>query len=122
MDNVLFLDDKVVIGLSIGGGIVGFIIVAVVVFFLVAIISKKVKNKKSNEISEKILFYLGGKDNIVSIEAKGSRLSLSLKNKELLNEEELKKLGVTSILKMSNKLTLVMGNLSSEVVSLYNNQ
>ena len=122
MNSVCLLDDKVIIGLSIGGGVIALLVMVALILLIVASVSKKVKSKKSNEIRSNILTHLGGKDNITYIEAKGSRLVVSLIDRNLLNEEDLKSLGVTGIIKTSNKITLVMGNLASEVVELYNNQ
>ena len=123
MNSVCLLDNKgLIIGLSLGGGVIALLVIIALILLIVACVSKKVKSKKSDEICMNILMYLGGKDNITFIEAKGSRLVVSLADRTLLNEENLKSLGVTSIIKTSNKITLVMGNLALEVVELYNNQ
>ena len=123
MNSVYLLENKgLIIGLSIGGGVIALLLIAALILLVVALVSKKVKSKKSDAISLNILTHLGGKDNITSIEAKGSRLVLTLNDRTLLKEESLKTLGVTGIIKTSNKITLVMGNLASEVVELYNNQ
>ena len=44
----------------------------------------------------------------MSFDAKGSRLSVMLKEKSLLKEEDLKRNGVVSLIKMSNKIVLVV--------------
>ena len=51
---------------------------------------------------------LGGKENIKEITAVGSRLSLNLLDKENIDREKLKTLGVSSVVTMSNKVTLVI--------------
>ncbi len=98
------------------------VVLVVVLLIVLFLLKNKNRNKEDKGICENILLFLGGKQNISFIEAKGSRLVVSLINKELINDEELKKLGVTSILKMSNKITLVIGNISQKIVEVYNNQ
>ena len=51
---------------------------------------------------------LGGKENVKEINAVGSRLSLNLGNKDAIDREKLKTLGVSSVVTMSNKVTLVI--------------
>ena len=51
---------------------------------------------------------LGGKENVKEINAVGSRLSLILNDKEIIDREKLKTLGVSSVVSMSNKMTLVI--------------
>ena len=51
---------------------------------------------------------LGGKENVKEINAVGSRLSLNLADKDAIDREKLKTLGVSSVVTMSNKVTLVI--------------
>ena len=86
--------------------LVGVIVIAIVIILIFG-----VKKKEPVEpIAEKSEWVeaLGGPDNIVSTEAVGSRLVVNLKDKSLLNKETLKKLGVTNIIEMSNKITLLL--------------
>ncbi len=53
---------------------------------------------------------LGGKENIIEASAAGSRLTLKLNNPDLLDKEEVKNLGVTNIMQMSDKIILVVEN------------
>lgn len=88
--------------------LVGVIIVVVAIILITANVKK---NKKPEvKIAEKSLWVeaLGGEDNIVSSEAYGSRLAVVLKDKAKMNKEELKNLGVTNFIEMSNKITLLL--------------
>lgn len=100
---------------------VGVLVVAFIVAFIYAKVIKNKTKKQGNELCAKIILNLGDKENIKSLEAKGSRLVVTLLDESKINEEELKNIGVTSILKMSSKVTLVIGNISSDVVNYYNN-
>ena len=69
----------------------------------------KVKNSPKAKVNnDEWLNALGGKENIKEINAVGSRLSLNLENKEAIDREKLKTLGVSSVVAMSNKVTLVI--------------
>lgn len=93
------------------------VIIAIIVIVLLAL----KKKKKVNEIKENIkqnnefLKIFGGKDNIISCEAKGSRLILILNDYSLLDEQGLKDNGVTSMIKATNKITLIVGEKSKEL-------
>lgn len=53
---------------------------------------------------------LGGLDNIASCSARGSRLSVLVVNPQLINQEDLKECGVSSIIIMSKKAVLLLGD------------
>ena len=83
------------------------IVLTIIVVFVIK--NNKAGNKKEESkapISEWV-DALGGKDNILEVSSAGSRLSVKLKQQDLVNRESLTKLGVSSIVKMSDKLTLV---------------
>lgn len=100
--------------------VIGIIIALMLLIIAFYFISKNSKKKSSSILANKIITLLGGKDNILSLSSKGSRLIVSLKNKDLLNENELKQIGVSSIINMSNKTILVIGEISKEIETLFN--
>ena len=101
-------------GLIIGLIILGIIIVVVVVL-LIRNKAKSNNKKASNDLFNQIMEGLGGIANIDSLEAKMSRLNVSLKNDNLLNIESLKASGVSRVIKMSSKITLLIGDVASEI-------
>ena len=98
--------------------VAGAIVVALVVIFLVVFFLKRKKPTKVNDSSW--LIALGGKDNIISISAIGSRINLTLKDKEIIDREKLKELGVKSVLVMSNKVTLVVETAAEAIANSVN--
>ena len=84
------------------------IILTIVVIFLI-------KNRKRTSTKKAIskaaptewIDALGGKDNILEVSSTGSRLSFKLKDRDLINRQALTNLGVTSVVLMSDKITLV---------------
>lgn len=98
-------------GVIIGGGV---LLIAVIVF-LIIFFSKR---KKTPKIDDGVwLIALGGKENVNSVSAIGSRLTLSLVDKEKVDREKLKELGVSSVLTMSNKVTLVIQKQALEIAN-----
>lgn len=93
---------------------IGTIILVIVLIILV----KAYKRKKSESLSvsetkqdvnaDEIFSCLGSKENVLEHSINGSRIVLVLKDYSLLNETKLNELGVDSIIKMSNKITLVV--------------
>ena len=71
--------------------------------------SKKNKDKNINSTYDEIILNLGGKENIVEMTARGSRLSIVLKDNSLLNIDALKNIGVEGVIVMTSKVTLVIG-------------
>ena len=104
------------------------IIVAIVIIILIVIllIVKAVKRKKyfstRSEAGLKMIEAFGGRANIVSATNNGSRLSIVLNDYSLFNEEQAKALGVSSFIKMSNKITLVVGEEAAEIANLINKE
>ena len=81
-------------------------------FLLLLITKKKEADKRKAEIKQNadlsnVYSYLGDKDNVVSHELKGIRLTLVLKDYQKVNREKLKEIGVERVLSMSNKYILV---------------
>lgn len=80
-----------------------------------------VVNSKSSSIGEKasgILEALGGSSNIENIDACVTRIRLTVKDSEKVNEKELKRLGATGVMKLDAKnLQVVVGTLADPIVS-----
>lgn len=101
-------------GIWIAIALAGAALITVIVLFIIA----KVKDKKGylpeeakpelSERSKAILEALGGKENILEHSLNGSRLTLSLTDYNAVNEIKLNELGVDSVIKMSNKIILVI--------------
>ena len=71
--------------------------------------SKKNKDKNINSTYDEIILNLGGKENILEMTARGSRLNIVLKDNSLLNIDALKNIGVEGVIVMTSKVTLVIG-------------
>lgn len=82
-----------------------------VTLFLIFFLNRRKKNiKPVITVASKSAWVdaLGGNENILNSEAYGSRLVIKLVDKEKMKRDELKSLGVTSIIEMSDKVTLLL--------------
>lgn len=86
------------------------ILVLTMVLVLVFSLKKNKKEQSSKDNSNAIVDCLGGKENIESIDNKGSRIVVVLKNFALFDEEKLKAASGVTYIKMSNKITFVSDN------------
>ena len=67
------------------------------------------KKKEIPQINASALYFaLGEKENVSSISLNGSRLSVELKDKNKLDKEALKSLGIKNIIEMQAKTILVV--------------
>ncbi|MFI3260363.1 MAG: PTS transporter subunit EIIB [bacterium] len=83
-----------------------YLVIALLLAFIVLIISKL--SKKGFEIeANKLLTYLGGKDNIVNIEVNSSRLKVILKDISLADKDGIQKLGAKGVVEIDNQLKII---------------
>ena len=109
------MDEKLIILFIVIGAVVASGLIVLVIFL---INKSRTKNKKLSQTKqdEKLIEGLGGEDNIESIvSVVGSRLSIKLSDPELLKRDLLKEAGITSVIVMSNKVTLVIENRAKEL-------
>ena len=81
------------------------IILAVLLIIAIAIIKGNKKDFKLE--ANKLVELLGGKDNIINIEASVSRFKATLKDASLANKEGIQKLGAKGIVEIDNQLKIV---------------
>ena len=83
------------------------IIIAVLIIIAIAITKSKKKDFKI-EIN-KLVEYLGGKDNIVSYDVQKSRFIVNLKTTDTVNKEGIQKMGAQVIVEVENQLKIIFG-------------
>ena len=105
-------NQSLIIILAIIGAVI--VIAAIVLIIIFALRGKK--GQKDN--GGVWLLALGEKENIKEVTAIGSRLSVVLEDKEKIDRNKLKELGVSSVLVMSNKVTLVIEGKAEKIAEL----
>ena len=82
-------------------------IIILVVLTIIAIVVIKSGKKDFKIEANKLVELLGGKKNIVSIDASMSRFKVILNDVSLANKEGIKKLGAKGIVEIDNQLKIV---------------
>lgn len=85
-----------------------YIIIAVALL-VIALVAMKVTSRNFDEDMNKLVKYLGGKDNIIDCEVSMSRFKVTLKDVTLANKEGIQKLGAQGIVEIDNQLKIVFG-------------
>lgn len=83
------------------------IIIAILIIIALAITKSKKKDFKIN--ANKLVVYLGGKDNILNYEFNHSRFIVDLKDVTKVNKEAIQKLGAQGIVEIDNQLKIILG-------------
>ncbi len=83
------------------------IIICILVIIAFAITKSKQKDFKIE--ANKLVTYLGGKDNIISYEVNQSRFIVMLNDTEKVNKEGIQKLGAQGIVEIGNQLKIILG-------------
>ncbi len=83
------------------------IIILILVLVAFAIIKSGKKDYKME--ANKLVEYLGGKDNIVKYEVNISRFLVEVKDTEVVNKEAIQKMGAQGIVEIDNELKIIFG-------------
>ena len=91
-----------------------YLIIAVVLILVLLIVIKLTRRDFRIE-ANKLITYLGGKDNIVSAEANMSRFKVILKDVSIVNKDAIEKLGAKGIVEIDNQLKIIFGPKAKEL-------
>ena len=91
-----------------------YVIIIVVLLIIVLAILKSMKKDAHIELN-KLVEYLGGKDNIISTEISLSRFKVTLKDVSIVNKEGIQKLGAKGIVEIDNQLKIILGSDSKQL-------
>lgn len=91
-------------------------IVIILILMIIAIAIIKSKNKNFKIEANKLIEYLGGRDNILNYSFTKSRLTVELKNIEIVNKEMIQKLGAQGIVEVDNQLKIILGDDAKQLI------
>jgi len=83
------------------------IIIIICVLVGIAIIKSKQQDFKME--ANKLVAFLGGRENIIAYETNKSRFIVTLKNMEKVNKEGIQKIGAQGIVEIDNQLKIILG-------------
>ena len=84
--------------------------IIIVVLLVIALSIVRTKKKDYKIEINKLVEYLGGKNNILDYESNRSRFIVSLRDVSLVNKDAIQKLGAQGIVEIDNQLKIILGN------------
>ena len=85
-----------------------YVIIGIVLLIILLAVLKASKKDASIDLN-KLVEYLGVKDNIISTETDMSRFKVELKDVTKANKEGIQKLGARGIVEIDNQLKIILG-------------
>ena len=99
---------------------ISYVIIAFILL-IIALVVIKLNKKDFNIEANKLITYLGGKDNIINAEANMSRFKVILKDVSIVDKEGIQKLGAKGIVEIDNQLKIIFGK-DARTLKKYINQ
>lgn len=88
--------------------IIQYVLIAVVLL-IISLVIVKLHHKNFNLEINKLVQYLGGKDNILDTEVNMSRFKVTLKDVSIVDKDGIQKLGAKGIVEIDNQLKIIFG-------------
>ena len=85
-----------------------YLIILFVLLIIAAVAVKLTKKDFSSDVN-KLIKYLGGKENIINAEVNVSRFKVILKDVSIVDKEAIQKLGAKGIVEIDNQLKIIFG-------------
>ncbi len=90
-------------------------IIIIVVFIVLLLAVLKINKKDVKLDMNKLVEYLGGKDNIIDSETHLSRFIVTLKDISIVNKDGIVGLGAKGIVELDNQLKIILGPNSKQL-------
>ena len=84
-------------------------LIIIAVLLLISLVIIKMRRKDFHVEINKLIQYLGGKENILDAQINLSRLKVTLKDTSIVNKEGIQKLGAKGIVEIDNQLKIIFG-------------
>lgn len=83
-----------------------YLVIAFLLLFIILILNKLSKKSFGIE-ANKLLTFLGGKENVINIEVNSSRLKVILKDITIVDKDGIQKLGAKGVVEIDNQLKII---------------
>ena len=90
-------------------------IIIFIILIIIAIAITRAGKKDFKLDANKLVEYLGGKENIIDYEVNKSRFIVSLKNVDIVNKEAIQKIGAKGIVEIENQLKIILGDNANQL-------
>lgn len=84
-------------------------LIIVIFLILISLVIKKLMKRDFSIEANKLINYLGGKENIVNAECNMSRFKVILKDISIVDKDGISKLGAKGIVEIDNQLKIIFG-------------
>ena len=91
-----------------------YIIISIILIIIALAITRS-KRKDFKVEANKLVTYLGGKENITNYEVNHSRFIATLNNMELVNKDAILKMGAKGIVEIDNQLKIILGDETGQI-------
>lgn len=92
-----------------------YYIIIIIILLIISLIVIKMRRKDFHIEINKLIQYLGGKENILDAQINLSRLKVTLKDVSIVNKEGIQKLGAKGIVEIDNQLKIILGPNSKQL-------
>ena len=89
--------------------------IIIIVFIIITLAILKATKKDAHLELNKLVEYLGGKENIIATETNLSRFKVTLKDVSIVNKDAIQKLGAKGIVEIDNQLKIILGAESKQL-------
>ena len=83
--------------------------IILIVLIIISLVVMKLMKKDFSVEANKLIGYLGGKDNIINAECNMSRFKVILKDITKVDKDAIQKLGAKGIVEIDNQLKIIFG-------------
>ena len=90
-------------------------VLILVILIVISLVIVKIRKEDFHIEINKLIQYLGGKDNIIDVQMNLSRLKVTVKDTTLVNKEGIQKLGAKGIVEIDNELKIILGPNSKQI-------
>ncbi len=84
-------------------------LIIIIVLIIIALIIIKLNQKDFSSEVNKLVKYLGGKENIINAECNMSRFKVILKDVSIVDKAGIQRLGAKGIVEIDNQLKIIFG-------------
>jgi len=84
-------------------------VVILLILVIIALIIIKLNQKDFSKEVNKLIKYLGGKENIINAECNMSRFKVILKDVSIVDKTSIQRLGAKGIVEIDNQLKIIFG-------------
>jgi phosphotransferase system IIB component len=90
-------------------------VIIIIILLIIAFAIIKSKQKDFKLEANKLVEYLGGKNNLIEYEVNRSRFIVTVKDVNKVNKEGIQKLGAKGIVEIDNELKIILGEEASNI-------